>query len=139
MSYATIVTALLLIVLGLVGYFGSAEASPSKTALIPAAFGIVLLVLGLVALRDRIRKHAMHAAAAVGLIGLLAAGGRGATKIGALFSADPTINKRPIIMILLMAAVCLAFVALCVKSFVDARRRQAAASKDEGRSTKDEG
>jgi len=133
MPYITIVTALLLILLGLVGYFGSADASPSKTALIPAAFGVVLFVLGLVALRDQLRKHAMHVAAAVGLIGLLAAGGRGAMKIGVLFSSDPAVNKRPIVMILLMAAVCLVFMALCIKSFIDARRRlAAAAAKDEG-------
>lgn len=132
MPHITIITALLLTALGLIGYFGSAEANPSKTALIPAAFGVVLLVLGLVALIGRLRKHAMHLAAAVGLIGLLAAGGRGAMKIGLLFSDDPAVNKRPIIMILLMATVCLVFVALCIKSFVDARRRQAAAAaKDE--------
>jgi len=128
MPYLTILTALVLTALGLFGYFGSAEASPSKTALIPAAFGLVLLVAGVVALRDQLRKHAMHVAAAVGLIGLLAAGGRGATKIGLLFSDDPMANKRPIVMILMMAAVCLVFVALCIKSFIDARRRQAAAA-----------
>ena len=68
----------------------------------------------------------MHVAAAVGLIGVLAAGGRGAMKIGALFSADPSVNKRPIVMVLLMAVVCLLFLVFCVKSFIDARRRQAA-------------
>lgn len=135
MPYITIVTALLLTALGLIGYFGSAEVSPSKTALIPAAFGLVLLLTGLVALRDQLRKHAMHAAAAVGLIGLLAAGGRGVMKIGVLFSGDPTVNKRPIVMILLMAAVCLIFMALCIKSFVAARRRLAA----DATKTKDEG
>lgn len=135
MPYITIVTALLLTALGLIGYFGSVEASPSKTALIPAAFGLVLLLTGLVALRDQLRKHAMHAAAAVGLIGLLAAGGRGVMKIGVLFSGDPTVNKRPIVMILLMAAVCLIFMALCIKSFVAARRRLAA----DATKTKDEG
>ena len=133
MPYTTIVTALLLIILGLLGYFGSAEANPSKTALIPAAFGIVLLVLGLVALRDRIRKHAMHAAAAVGLVGLLGSAGYGTVKIGTQFADGATMFTRPIVMILLMAAVCLAFVALCIKSFVGARRRQAAATKNEER------
>jgi hypothetical protein len=127
MPYTTVITGLLLIVLGMLGYFGSAAAEPSKTALIPAALGLVLLALGLTAWNDRLRMHCMHAAAALGLIGLLAAAGRGVTKIGVLFSDDPVVNKRPVVMVLLMAAVCLVFVAFCAKSFIDARRRQAAA------------
>jgi uncharacterized membrane-anchored protein len=130
MPHITIVTALLLTALGLIGYFGSAEANPSKTALIPAAFGLVLLALGLVALIDRLRKHAMHGAAAIGLVGLLAAGGRAAMKIGVLFSDDPTVSKRPVVMSFLMAAICLVFVALCIKSFIDARQRQAAVASE---------
>jgi hypothetical protein len=136
MARTAIIFACLLIALGLYGYFGSTEAEPSKTALIPAAFGAVLLLAGLVALKERLRMHAMHVAALVGLLGLLAAGGRGAMKIGVLFSDDPTVNKRPIIMILAMAALCLVFVALCVKSFVDARRRQAAERKAEAADAK---
>jgi hypothetical protein len=126
MARTTIFFSIVLIALGLYGYFGSPDAEPSKTALIPAAFGILLLIPGLIALNDRFRMHAMHAAAAVGLLGLVMAGGRGGMKIGSLFSDDPNVNKRPIMMVLAMAAVCLVFVGLCVKSFIDARRRQAA-------------
>ena len=68
--------------IGLFGYFGSASENPSPTALIPAAFGVVLIVLGLVAHRASARMHAMHGAVLVALIGFLLAGGRGVTKLG---------------------------------------------------------
>ncbi len=126
MARTTIFFSMVLIALGLYGYFGSPDAEPSKTALIPAAFGVALLIPGLIALNDRFRMHAMHAAVAVGLLGLVMAGGRGGMKIGSLFSDDPNVNKRPIVMVLAMAVVCLVFVGLCGKSFIAARRRQAA-------------
>ena len=44
------------------------DATP--TALIPSGVGLVLVVLGAVA-EGRLRKHAMHAAAAVGVLGFL--------------------------------------------------------------------
>jgi hypothetical protein len=87
------------------------------------AFGIVLIVLGVLARNPSRRKHAMHAAAAVGLIGFLVAGGRGFMKLGEAASDDPTIHRAPR-LVLLMALVCLIFVITCVVSFVQARRRR---------------
>ena len=58
-----------LIVLGIAGYFGSSMVS--LTALIPAAFGLVLLVVGVIARDPEKRKHAMHVAAMVGVLGFL--------------------------------------------------------------------
>jgi hypothetical protein len=43
----------------------------SWTALIPAFFGLPLVILGVLALQEGWRKHAMHAAVVVGLIGFL--------------------------------------------------------------------
>ena len=41
-----------------------ATETTSKTPLIPAGFGIVFLLLGLLAFNDKLRKHVMHAASA---------------------------------------------------------------------------
>src|SRR5262249_31456520 len=71
MAPVSMVFALVLIVLGLAGYFGTG--TPSHTALIPAYFGAALLALGVLALKDRLRMHAMHFAAMVGLFGLIGA------------------------------------------------------------------
>ncbi|MGD9723936.1 MAG: hypothetical protein AB7O59_20490 [Pirellulales bacterium] len=129
MHHVTIIFGLILSAIGLFGYFNSASASPSPTALIPTAFGVVLIVLGIVAHRASARMHAMHAAAAVGLIGFLLAGGRGFMKLGSAASDDLTIS-RPVRLILLMAIVCLTYVGLCVWSFISARRRRAGATGD---------
>jgi len=55
-----------LLVLGLAGYLGTGASSP--TALIPAAFGLILLALGMMARDERRRKLAMHIAVVVGLL-----------------------------------------------------------------------
>jgi hypothetical protein len=117
-----IVFGLLLIALGAGGYFGTGSSHP--TALIPAGFGAVLALLGLLALKEARRKHAMHAAAAVGLIG--AAGG--AIRLLQPLFGDSGI-EHPVAYgcTAAMTLLCLVFVGLCVNSFVQARRRRAAA------------
>jgi hypothetical protein len=115
----TIGIGVLLIALGLIGYLPEQK---SATALIPAGFGLVLVVLGVVALQEGMRKHAMHAAVLVGLIGLIGAGVM-ATKAGLSGNIE-----RPLAfgMQVAMALTCGVFVGLCVKSFIDARRRRQA-------------
>ena len=61
----------ILMILGVGGYF--ATGMQSWTALIPAIFGVVFVILGFVASDPSKRKHAMHAAAALGVLGLLGA------------------------------------------------------------------
>ena len=129
MHHVTLAIGVILTAIGLFGYFGSASDNPSPTALIPAAFGAVLIVLGLVAHRASVRMHAMHAAVMVGLIGFLLAGGRGFMKLGLAASDDLTIS-RPVRLVLLMAIVCLVYVGLCVGSFISARRRRTQATGD---------
>jgi apolipoprotein N-acyltransferase len=124
MPNVTIVFGVLLSAVSVFGYVRSLAASPSPTVFIPMAFGIVLIVLGILARKPELRKNAMHAAATVGLIGFLVAGGRGFMKLGEAASDDPTIHRAPR-LVLLMALVCLTFVVTCVVSFIQARRRRA--------------
>lgn len=122
MAPVSIAFGVVLIALGAGLYFATGAEHP--TALIPAAFGVLLLVLGLVALKDRLRKHAMHLAAMVGLLGFLGGAGMGLPKLPALLSGTA---QRPAAVVeqLILAAVCLVFVALCVRSFIVARRNRA--------------
>jgi hypothetical protein len=122
MGPITIVFGLVLVGLGFSGYFSSTAEHPSGTVWIPAYVGAVLVLLGGLALKDHLRKHAMHAAAMVGTLGFLAAAGRLVWK---LFT-DGKVEGSPAIHLGLMALVCGAFVGLCVKSFIDARRRRQA-------------
>ena len=118
----SIIFGLLLAILGVYGYFGAPAEHRSLTALIPAAFGLALVVLGALALKESLRKHAMHAAAAVGLIGFLLAAGRFFYKLFTTWDVANTAGLSTATM----AVLCGAFVAVCVKSFLDARRRRKA-------------
>lgn len=128
MPYVAIVFGALLVALGLDGYLNlvgliQPDKLHSPTSLIPAGLGAVLIVCGVIALKESLLKHAMHAAAALGMLGLLAGAGMGLPKLPALLNGSA---ERPaaIRLQLGMAVLCLAFVALCVKSFIDARRRR---------------
>ena len=121
MSRTAILFGLLLIVLGLVGYFKPerlGDVGPkgtSPTALIPAGIGAILLVCGLVVLsKPNLRKHMMHVAAAVGLIGAL--GG-----LMPLITNKFDTAKSGVVAGMLMIALCGIFVLLCIRSFVRAR------------------
>ena len=142
MAKTTIVFGALLIVLGVVGYSGGgatsaatessqqastepAEAKKSVTALIPAFFGGAVVLCGVLALKESLRKHAMHGAAAISLLGLIAGGGRGAMGLGKFFSGDPSLNQRSFLFVWLMALICGIFLVLCVRSFIAARKAKA--------------
>jgi hypothetical protein len=120
--HISVIFGLLLIALGVGGFVGTG--SEHLTALIPAGFGLALALLGVVALKDSLRKHAMHLAAMVGLIGAVG---------GAVMVVLPLVTgtgiQRPVAYSCQAAltVLCLVFVGLCVNSFVQARRRRAAA------------
>src|SRR2546423_776405 len=78
MPKMAIVFGLLLTILGFVGYFGAkagwfAAGHASMTALIPGLFGVLLMICGIVAFNPDLRKHAMHAAAMISLLGVIGA------------------------------------------------------------------
>jgi nitrate/nitrite transporter NarK len=106
---------LILIVLGIASYMLTGRTS--VTALIPAVFGAVLVICALIARSESSRKHAMHAAVAVGLIGALAALGRGVPAAMAGDAMRPAVLSQ-----LVMGVLLLIYVALGVQSFIVARR-----------------
>jgi hypothetical protein len=124
MTVPTIATGLILTLIGVSGYLGAAEDKVSPTALIPAGFGLALVAIGmLVAAKPTVRKHAMHGAAAVGLFGAIS--GLAPIIVGLAKGNGVNFGKSSVQHGLAMSVVCLLFVGLCVKSFVDARRARA--------------
>jgi uncharacterized membrane protein len=116
----TIAFGIVLAVMGVAAYFLTQQVS--ITALIPAFFGLPLLLLGWMALQEKWRKNAMHAAAMLGLLGFLGAAFSLARSLSPVFSGG-TIERPPAaITQALMTVICAVFVGLCVKSFIDARR-----------------
>ena len=113
----TIGLGVILIVLGIAAYFGTGRSS--ITALIPAFLGLALAGLGALALaKPPARKHAMHAAVVVALLGLV---GSLMRPMRTLFSEEPLVFNTPVIMQLITAVLCLIFIVLSVLSFVAAR------------------
>ena len=108
----------LLILLGIIGYgYGMYTGNASLTALIPAGFGLVLMILGHASnARENLRKHLMHVAVLVGVIGFAIPTWRILSKISEFSLTFASA------MLISMAVLCLAFVVLCVNSFVNARR-----------------
>jgi hypothetical protein len=106
---------LLLIVLGVASYVTTGRSS--ITALIPAFFGAALVICALIARQESARKHAMHAAVALGLLGALAALGRG---VPAALAGDA--SRPAVLSQLAMGVLLLVYVALGVQSFIAARR-----------------
>jgi hypothetical protein len=120
----TMVTGILLTILGVVFYVfwkPLGAPTPSKTALIPAFLGIPLIVLGWLSLaKPDLRMHLMHAAVTLALLGFLASAGR----LISVLIKKPGLGAG-VIANLLMALICGVYVALCVRSFIAARRARA--------------
>ncbi len=128
MALLSITYGVILILLGAEGYyntiglFGVTELH-SPTALIPAGFGTVLLVCGLLAVKANIRMHVMHVAALVGVLGALGGLGMGGPKIPDLINGT-ALKPAAVKLQVAMGVICLLFVIMCVKSFMAARRRR---------------
>lgn len=134
LKITTFTIALLLIVLGL-GCFGYALSSDviqmpaALTTLVPTVVGLLLGVCGLLALKESRRKHAMHAAAMIGLLGFVAAAGRLGPNIPKLLQGDfPSEAGKQLATtgLIGMGTLCLIFVILCVRSFIQARMARSA-------------
>ena len=119
MAKITIGLGLVLIALGLGGYFGTGR--EHVTALIPAFLGLPLLILGLVALKEHMRRHAMHVAGVIALVGF-AGTVRGLMKLPVLLTGGELARPAAVPLQAAVAILCLIFVLLCIWSFIKARR-----------------
>ncbi len=117
MPFTAVLFGVILIVVGVAGYVhGMMNEKASITALIPAFFGVVLAGLGAAAnASEGLRKHLMHAAVTVALIGFILTAGRLASKFSELTMSAAVISQ------IAMASVCLIYVILSVRSFIAAR------------------
>ena len=123
MSGISIISGILLVVIGAAGYiYGMNSGTASVTALIPAFFGIVLIACGAIGtVAEGMRKHLMHLAVVVALLGFILTAGRLVMKAatGGL-EASPAVMSQGA-----MAVVCLIFVVLAIRTFAAARSARA--------------
>ncbi len=126
MAKLTIVFGVLLILTGAVAY---AEAGHHPHSFIPVGFGLLLAIFGALANTPDSKKRMlfMHIAVTVGLLGFLgtlpgiiATIRRAAGQVVASPAHDAAIVQT------VMGGLCFVFVALCVRSFIAARRSRVA-------------
>ena len=124
MAKITLVFAVLLIILGLAGYFGTGSRHP--TALIPTWFGLALGVFGFLAIspNESRRKLFMHINVTIGLLGFIGATWRALSSYGTARSEGLAPDRIALSSQAAMAGLLLIYVLMCVKSFVDARRNR---------------
>jgi len=121
MPLLSIIFGILLDLVGIVGFV--ATGSTHKTALIPAVLGLILVICGIVVLiKPATRKHVMHVAALIGLLGFFGTI-PGLIHLPSVFSGTAAMPAA-IISKAITCVLSAIFLALCVKSFIDARRKK---------------
>ena len=125
MAKVTMMFGVLLLVLGAAAFFVLGH---HPHTLIPAGFGLLLVVFGSLADTQDTKKRAlfMHIAVTIGLLGFLGTvPGLIAVVRRAIGQvvASPAIDAARVQAI--MGTLCLVFVALCVRSFIAARKARA--------------
>ncbi len=116
MENVALLVGAILVAIGVGGYATAEVKSP--TALIPAAIGVVFLIVGvLVTAKPATRKHSMHVAAMVALLGILAVGGRGVMSLS-------NMNLAKGISFGGTTLVLVVFLVLAIQSFIEVRRER---------------
>jgi hypothetical protein len=119
MQNLTLSLGILLIILGAASYLGTGQ--ESVTALIPSFFGILFVLFGWLGKKESLRKHMMHAAAGLALLGIFGT-------IGAVPGLIEVIGggevERPLATIArsAMFIMCVGFLIRAVQSFIAARK-----------------
>jgi uncharacterized membrane protein (UPF0136 family) len=122
MAKVTLVFAVLLVALGLLGYLGTGSQHP--TALIPTWIGMALGVGGYLSIspKESRRKLFMHTNVTVALLGFIGVAVELVRSSIHASSAGVATNPAALASKIAMAALLLIYIVLCVRSFVAARR-----------------
>ncbi len=122
MPQLTITYGIVLILLGIIGYF--ATGMVSITAFIPSFFGIAFLILGVLGRAESRRKMMMHIAIALGVLAIVGTF-NGIIATVSYFGGGEVARPAAVIAQAIMSILSILYVAMGVKSFIDARRTQA--------------
>ena len=122
MAKVTLVFAALLIALGLAGFLDTGSQHP--TALIPAGFGVLLGIFGLLAIspNEGRRKLFMHVNVTIGLLGFLGGAVEAVRGYAHAKAAGVEPDQIALAAKSTMAGLLLIYVIFCVRSFIAARR-----------------
>ncbi len=121
MPTLSIIFGIILITIGLLGYFGLG--SQSITALIPTFLGLPVVILGVLGLKEKFLKTSMHIVSVLMLLGFLGTVS-GLIKFFGMISGNEVSRPEAVTVQAIMAVLCLVFLIFTVKSFIDARRNK---------------
>ena len=126
MAKLTMAFGVLLVLQGVGVYLSVGERAP--TSLIPAAFGLLLLLLGALANTEDLkrRKIAMHIAVVVGLFGFAFPFARSLPRVIEAAKGQAIVRPLAVEEQMAMAIFCLVYTVLCVRWFIAARRMRTA-------------
>ena len=94
----------------------------SATALIPAFFGIAFVGLGILGIKkESMRKHVMHAALLLAILGIGGSFG-GLINVLGVLGGNKLERPNAAYAQAIMAIICIYFVIAGVRSFIDARK-----------------
>ena len=122
MAKLTLVLAVLLVALGLIGYVGTGSMHP--TALIPAWIGLALGIFGFLAIsrNEGRRKLFMHINVTIALLGFLGSAAEALRGYVHAKSAGVEPDQIALASKITLAGLLLFYIILCVRSFIAARR-----------------
>ena len=122
MAKLTLVLAVLLVALGLIGYVGTGSMHP--TALIPAWIGLALGIFGFLAIsrNEGRRKLFMHINVTIALLGFLGSAAEAVRGYVHAKSAGVEPDQIALASKITLAGLLLFYIILCVRSFISARR-----------------
>ena len=123
MPITTILFGLVMIPIG--GIIFEITGREHYTALIPTFLGGLFILLGFLGYNwPSLRKHVMHLAAALGLLGGIGTAWRAIPGLLNLAQGIPVKSVPALLGTSLTGLLCFTFVGLCVRSFIEARRIQ---------------
>lgn len=118
---SAIIIGTLLAFLGVLGYFGTGQ--ESITALIPLFFGIPIGFLGALAIDNKRRKFCMHIVAVLAVLGVVGTL-RVIPQVVSVITGAPRASKAAILSQVVMLGLCGLLLAVCIQSFIRARKRR---------------
>lgn len=117
----SLTTGALLIILGLAGYLGTG--AESITAMIPAFFGVLIVIAGFLARKEHLHRHMMHGVMAFALLGFLGSVA-GVVKVMQMLAGQDLARPAAAISQTVMAVICLVILIPGIKSFITARKNR---------------
>jgi len=120
LSKLSVTIGILMIILGAGSFLLTGAAS--ATALIPAFFGIAFVGLGILGIKkESMRKHVMHAALLLAILGIGGSFG-GLINVLGVLGGNELERPNAAYAQAIMAIICIYFVIAGVRSFIDARK-----------------